>query len=109
MALVSGPTVGDVLADPGSELAKLVASQTDDDRLVNEVFLRILNRPSRPEEIAAVKRAGVHTFLYPAATPAEEVQEIERIAGDDLELRPVRTLDEAVEILHPGGVKPPPA
>jgi len=61
------------------------------------------------QKVAAVKRAGVHTFLYPAATPAEEVQEIERIAGDDLELRPVRTLDEAVEILHPGGVKPPPA
>ena len=58
MALVSGPAVGDVLADPGSELTKLVASQSDDDRLVNEVFLRILNRPSRPEEISAVKRAS---------------------------------------------------
>ena len=58
MALVSGPAVGDVLADQGSELAKLVASQADDDRLVNEVFLRILNRPSHPEEIAAVKRAS---------------------------------------------------
>ena len=61
------------------------------------------------QKVAAVKRAGVHTFLYPAATPANEVQEIERIAGDDLELRPVHTLDEAVEILHPGGVTKPPA
>ena len=71
MALVSGPTVGDVLADPGSELAKLVASQTDDDRLVDEVFLRILNRPSRPEEIAAVKRAGDEITADHAALSGE--------------------------------------
>ena len=58
MALVSGPAVGDVLADSSSALAKLVAEQPDDDRLVDEVFLRILNRPSRPEEVAAVKRAA---------------------------------------------------
>ena len=61
------------------------------------------------QKVAAVKRAGVQTFLYPAATPPAEIEEIERIAGDELELRPVRTLDEAVEILHPGGVRPPPA
>jgi hypothetical protein len=54
MALVSGPTVGNVLADPDSELARLVRSQPDDRLLVDEVFLRILNRPSRPEEAAAV-------------------------------------------------------
>ena len=71
MALVSGPTVGDVLADPGSELSKLVASQADDDRLVNEVFLRILNRPSRPEEVAAVKRAGEEITADHAALSAE--------------------------------------
>ena len=58
MALVSGPAVGDVLADSSSALAKLVAEQPDDERLVDEVFLRILNRPSRPEEVAAVKRAS---------------------------------------------------
>jgi len=54
MALVSGPAVGDVLADRASELAKLVATQPDDGLLVNEIFLRILNRPSRPEEAAAL-------------------------------------------------------
>ena len=54
MALVSGPAVGDVLADPASELTKLVQGQPDDLRLVDEVFLRVLNRPSTPEEVAAV-------------------------------------------------------
>jgi len=57
MALASGPAVGNVLADPRSELAKLVASQPDDDLLIDEVFMRILNRPSRPAEVEAVKRA----------------------------------------------------
>ena len=55
MALVTGPAVGDVLADPQSELVKLVAAEPDDTALVDEVFVRILNRPSRPEEVAAVK------------------------------------------------------
>ena len=56
MALVSGPAVGDVLADPQSDLAKLVAAQPDDDQLIDEVFLRILNRPSKPAEIEAVRK-----------------------------------------------------
>ena len=55
MALVSGPVVGDVLADPQSDLAKLVAATPDDALLVDEVFVRILNRPARPEEVSAVK------------------------------------------------------
>jgi PDZ domain-containing protein len=58
------------------------------------------------QKVAAVKRAGVDLFLYPAATPEEERAEIEAIAGDDLELRAVRTLDEAIDVLHPGGVRP---
>jgi len=71
MALVSGPAVGDVLADPGSDLAKLAATETDDARLVDEVFLRILNRPSRPEELDAVRGAMAATLEDHAAVSAE--------------------------------------
>jgi PDZ domain-containing protein len=60
------------------------------------------------QKLAAVQRAGVEVFIYPAATPAEERAEIEAMAGD-VQLVPVRTLDEAVEFLHPGGVRPPDA
>ena len=85
MALVSGPAVGDVLADANSELTKLVASQPDDDRLVDEVFLRILNRPSRPEEVAAVKLAADeitadHASLAAELATAEEVWHLRRTA-----------------------------
>jgi mono/diheme cytochrome c family protein len=54
MALISGPTVGQALADANSELAKLAASAMDDAQLIDELFLRILNRPATPEEIESI-------------------------------------------------------
>ncbi len=51
MALVSGPTVDSAISDPANSLAKLSASEMDDGRLVDEIFLRIWNRPATPREI----------------------------------------------------------
>src|SRR5205807_177813 len=45
MALVSGPTIGDAISDPNNELARLVARETDNRALIDNLFLRILNRP----------------------------------------------------------------
>jgi PDZ domain-containing protein len=59
------------------------------------------------QKVAAVKRAGVTRFLYPAATPEEEQEQMRRLAGDELELVPVDTLAEAVEVLAPEGVAVP--
>lgn len=53
MALVSGPTVGNAISDSSNELAKLVAANADDKQLINELFLRILNRPANEQEVAA--------------------------------------------------------
>jgi WD40 repeat protein len=52
MALVSGPTLADALVDPANELTKLVSNQTDDTKLINELFFRILNRPANAVETA---------------------------------------------------------
>src|SRR6185369_10576895 len=50
MALISGPTVGDAISDPANAIAKLTASVQDDKKLIEELFLRILNRlPSAKE------------------------------------------------------------
>ena len=57
------------------------------------------------QKVAAVKRAGVHKFLYPASTDEAEQRQMRRLAGDEVELVPVATLAEAVEALHPGGVR----
>src|SRR3989442_6010232 len=53
MALINGQTIADAIADPNNELAKLVAGEKDDRNLVNEIFLRILNRPATAAEIEA--------------------------------------------------------
>jgi WD40 repeat protein/mono/diheme cytochrome c family protein len=51
MALVNGATIADAIGDPNNELAKLVQKQPDDRKLVDEIFLRILNRPATAKEI----------------------------------------------------------
>ncbi len=54
MAMVSGPTVASAIADPQNALPQLVKANPDDKTLVNELFLRILNRPATEKEIKAV-------------------------------------------------------
>ncbi len=56
------------------------------------------------QKVAAVKRAGIDLFIYPAATPAEEQAEMRRIAGDDLTLWAVEDIDEAIDLLAPDGL-----
>ncbi len=53
MALVSGPTVGDAISDPGNVLPKLVDSHPDDRQLVDSLVMRLLARPAKPYEIDA--------------------------------------------------------
>ena len=56
MALVSGPTLGDAIADPGNELTRLVATQSDDAKLIDELFMRILNRPATAAEVETCRK-----------------------------------------------------
>lgn len=51
MSLISGPTIADAIADGTNGLAKLVAAEKDDAKLVDEIFMRVLNRPARPDEV----------------------------------------------------------
>ncbi len=57
MALINGPTVAEAIGDPTNEIAKLVAAEKDDTKLVNELFLRILNRPATEAEIKECVKA----------------------------------------------------
>src|SRR4029079_800364 len=47
----------DAIADSGNEIAKLVATQPDDAKVVDELFMRILSRPAAPAEIEAGVKA----------------------------------------------------
>ncbi|MFQ5734644.1 MAG: DUF1553 domain-containing protein [Planctomycetaceae bacterium] len=72
MSLVSGPTVADAINDPKNDLAKLAASNITDEQLVQEVFLRILNRPATRREI----QAGVDAIRGLPAEHRELVAEL---------------------------------
>jgi WD40 repeat protein/mono/diheme cytochrome c family protein len=54
MALLSGPTVSVAINEPTNALARLVESEKEDQKLVNEVFLRVLNRPATEPETKGV-------------------------------------------------------
>lgn len=51
MALISGATVGDAVSAPDNAITKLAKEVTDDRQLINELFLRIMNRPAKTGEI----------------------------------------------------------
>ena len=50
MALLSGPAVSGAINDPKNELAGLASKATDDRALVDEIFLRTLNRHATKKE-----------------------------------------------------------
>ncbi len=54
MALINGATVGDAISDPKGAIAKLVADEPDDAQLFEKLFLRILGRPARTDEVTDV-------------------------------------------------------
>ncbi|HEV3238215.1 MAG TPA: DUF1553 domain-containing protein, partial [Gemmataceae bacterium] len=49
--LVNGPIVGEAINDPNNLLAKLVTTEKDDAKVIEELFMAILNRPATQEEI----------------------------------------------------------
>jgi WD40 repeat protein len=57
MALISGPTIAEAISDPNNEINKLVGTEADDRKLVNEIVLRMLNRPATDMEIDATLKA----------------------------------------------------
>ena len=48
--LINGPTIAGAIDEPNNRLSQLVASEKDDGRLIDEMFLRVLNRPPKPAE-----------------------------------------------------------
>jgi hypothetical protein len=95
MALLSGPAVADAIGDAKNGLAKLVTTQTDDAKLADEIFTRILNRPATETEIKKTLDAWgsistEHTTLLAEwqakekeQAPIIEKMEAERLAAVD--------------------------
>ena len=93
LALISGPIVSDAVGDPDNAVTKLVQQEKDDGKVINELFLRVLNRSATQKEIAATLETwrsirGDHEKLTAALKqretemgPIRERQERERIAA----------------------------
>ncbi len=62
MAMVNGPVVADAIKDPNNHLNKFVLTEKDDAKVVEEIYLSVLNRYPTPEErasgIKAIEAAG---------------------------------------------------
>ncbi|MGB0580430.1 MAG: DUF1549 domain-containing protein [Limisphaerales bacterium] len=82
MAMISGATVGDAVSDPKNLIAQLVAKEKDDNKVVNEIFLSVLNRPATAKEVAATKKtiAGIQ---------GEHKKLIADLAGYEKKLKPI--------------------
>lgn len=54
--LVNGPTIADAIANPNNAIAKLVAAEKDDRKVVEQIFLSVLCRlPTETETTAALE------------------------------------------------------
>ena len=51
MSLLTGPAVADALGDTNNAISKLIATETDDRKVMQELYLRVLNRPATDKEI----------------------------------------------------------
>ena len=53
LAMVNGPVIGDAIRDPANRINKLVASEKDDAKVIEGLFMSILCRPPSAGEAAA--------------------------------------------------------
>lgn len=62
LAMVNGPIVSDAIKDPNNRIAKLVLSEKDDARVVEQIYLSVLNRyptaQEKAEGVRALRAAG---------------------------------------------------
>ena len=88
LALVNGPVVGDAVQDPAGHLLRFTAATPDDARVVDEIYLSVLNRRPTAAELAAGAKAlhaagPDHARLWAEYAPKKAALDAhERTAGD---------------------------
>jgi len=101
MALMNGTTVSQAISQPGNRLEKLVASQKNDQALINDVFLNILNRPAHPGEIQATLQLlqGLDPELQKLITERNAYREEIKPARKEKEEKRIAAIDHATKAL----------
>lgn len=95
LALIDALSPGE-LAPPGGVA---VTGTIADDGTVGAIGLVL-------QKLIAVRQSGVRYFLVPAAQSEADLAEVQRVAGDDVEIIAVRTLDDALAALRRLGGDP---
>jgi hypothetical protein len=55
LSLINGPTISEAVASPDSRVAKLVQTENDNAKLVEDIYLSCLSRPPTEKELKAVE------------------------------------------------------
>ena len=103
MSLVSGPTVDKAVSDPDNAIAKLVAAEKEDAKLIEELYLRILNRDPTPdevkelEEILATMKASHESLLENLAAYEKQIAPIVKQREQEWE-RNIAAAKSALEV-----------
>jgi hypothetical protein len=92
MALINGQAIADAIAEPSNDLVRLVENQKDDAKLIDELFLRILNRSATAKEV----EAGIKTIRSIGNDHDKLVQALDKREKEVVELKPKLEKDREV-------------
>ncbi len=81
--LVNGPITGEAIRDPANRITKLVASQPDDAKVVEEIFFMILNRAPTKAELDAGLKAIREADPFHAKLAAEHARRAAALAAHE--------------------------
>jgi hypothetical protein len=97
MALVSGPTVNNAISDPSNAVAKMAKAQKDDQQLINNLFLRILNRPASKNEVEQSLKLFADQLQHDHQSLTKQLKEEERDIRESLDAqgKRERTCDQS--------------
>ncbi|MFN0076743.1 MAG: DUF1549 domain-containing protein [Prosthecobacter sp.] len=111
MALMSGPTVGDAISDAGNALARLTAEIKDDRKLVDAIFVRVINRHATDKEIdaAIANSAGLDAENKQLAAVWQAKEADQKPLIDKAEAARLAAIDAAKKELEAYKVKMAPA
>lgn len=101
MSLLSGPAISGAINDPKNDLARLVDQYKDDRKVIEEVFLRILNRPAKQGEVDSVIKnatalAEEHAHLTNSLARAEAAWVVTREAKEKARQEEINKAEKAL-------------
>jgi len=106
MAFLSGPAIADAIGAEGSELAKLVKTQPDARKLVEEIYYRVLARAPSDAEVKAAQDimqeiSTDHASLLGKTAKAEADWVMQRSGLEIARLEGIASSEAAVEAYRP--------